>query len=289
VDVRRLAKAVRTGDFGADFVGAGVQCDAFDFILTMLRFLDDMHYRQHFACGLRTRLRCLHCSVASDTSVLQPYVSLSFPDEAVTAVPLSLRRLWECCFQETAAAVGARCPSAVASVAASCPGPVSQQVFLEREPPILLLRIERGWQLRDPRTGSILHAEKIRREVHFPERIDFLRTGPYALRGVLCHHGSSLTQGHYSAMCWLREDAQTGNVYGVFNDAAPVTPLSWQASNNASVRGDCYALLYVRTGRWASAPPTGVEATPYKRGPVSGAFLASVLAASSNGGGAAGE
>ena len=278
-DTERLADRVRSGTFGLDFTGAGTQCDAFDFMRETLHFLDEQHLSGTFGCGIRARGRCVHCVAVKDMSSLEPYLSLQLP-EGSSATALPLRALWERCFEENPVQPDAKCPSLDVDKEASCSGPVARQLFLEREPPVLLLRIERGCQFRDPRTGSILREGKNPRPVDFPACLDFLRTGPYALRGVVCHHGPSLSRGHYTAFCWLREDTSRGDLYGVFDDDKAVKELAWHECNQKFLRANCYALLYVRTGRWADAPLTGVEATPYLRGPVTDAFLASRCPAS---------
>ena len=279
-----LALAARRGRFGQEFVApvedvrAGPQCDASAFLGRMLNTLvqqeptamqavvGDFQNRyglrsvlhEHvFGCILRSRLRCDACGTVSDK--LDPCtnvcMSLSDTDESVH----TLQGCWEKHFREELVEEETRCPSG------TCAGQCRKQFFLEKEPSVLLIELQRGWAALDA-TQNVLEHGKLTRPISFPEHLDFLRTGRYVLRGVLQHTGKSDDGGHYLTSCWLGRRPDGRNEYGTFDDSAPVRRLTWQAMNIHRMRQNWTVLVYVRDGAWDQAVQDGPEWTPYARG-----------------------
>ena len=147
---------------------------------------------------------------------------------------------------------------------------------------MLLVHTKRAWQERGPNNQMV--AKKDMRAIAIPERIEFLRTGPYVQRAVLIHHGHTAHAGHYTSACWLGQDDQGPNLYGHFNDAHVNTFAAHHVfTDNPSgpdgkslaplMRTSCHALVYVRDHHWTEAVRDGTEQTPYQRGPSSEAVL----------------
>ncbi len=274
---------MRSGVFGGAFRGPlGVrapQCDAFEFALAAMRALgaheagtlaglvEDMRGElgdrvvvSEYIWGMlfRERVRCAQCVAVSDHFQTRWYADLNLASNQCE----TLRDLWVLHLSECDSADGrARCPRA-------CGGLGCMQCFLEREPPVLVLRLLRGVQewvrprgaARGP--GRLLSEYKIARRVRFPEVIDFMRTGPYHFAGAVVHHGGVLTSGHYTSACWLG-----GDRYASFDDipAARATPLGWGTLSGAITQKGVYVLVYVRQAFWDGRERTGVEDTPYAR------------------------
>ena len=134
-----------------------------------------------------------------------------------------------------------------------------KQVFVEREPPVLLVGLKRAIEVprlnrRGFRVGVAYR--KLQNSVSFPKCIDFLRSGPYRCVGVVRHQGDSTRSGHYLANCWLGGDS-----YAVFDDSR-VIPCTWERF--AACGQEAYLLVYVRTRFWAGAGD-GRLVTPYAR------------------------
>ena len=52
-------------------------------------------------------------------------------------------------------------------------------------------------------------AKKIQTAVKFPEVLDVMRSGEYALCGVVMYHGQGLDKGHYDVFCRMDEIGPT--------------------------------------------------------------------------------
>jgi ubiquitin C-terminal hydrolase len=175
-----------------------------------------------FGSLYRTRVRCVECAGVSDNLANESVVKLELRGSGHR----SLKALWEEHFKQdrprfTHCSRGSRV----------CKGGAFLQVFLEKEPPVLVIVLKRAW--RDDQ--GVEHKEV--RPVSFPERLEFMRTGPYRFCGVVRHHGLTCRQGHYVATCRLGEDQHGRVVYGVFDDASRVRRVHWgevasEASSN---------------------------------------------------------
>ena len=253
-----VSEGARHGIFGHEFTGIGKQCDALEFLWSAFVAVDGVS-RFVFGLGLRTRHRCLLCRQARDMCGIQ--YSLSFAllqgDE-----PVALGSLWDDFFQEdqTIDAV-LECARKVGPELARCDGCIVSQRFLEQEPPCLFIQFRRGWHCAVTRTSG-----KNSREVLFPEKLEFLRSGKYALRGVVLHLGDGPDCGHYVSACWLGLDGGGANVYGIFDDDRAVQRIPWQSLNERT-RRNCCALLYVKEEPLRSGGDVLWSTVPYKRGP----------------------
>jgi hypothetical protein len=276
-----VALAARDGRFGAGYVAG--QCDAACFLgdaidaligeenVTMQSSIEDFkgqYGERHilsehvFGSLLRSRVRCDDCATVSDNMEAPNYITFSL---ATTPNVRTLQDLWEGRFKELRAPTTCRCPREHTVGLGVCAGRCRTQLFLEKEPTVLLIELKRGWQTFDRISGMVTRG-KLRTEIAFPERLDFLRTGPYVLRGVLQHCGDTAGRGHYVASCWLRREAAGQNLYGTFSDDMQVPTLPWHRLNTQSVRCDWYVLAYVRDGVWDHGVREGPERTPYARG-----------------------
>ena len=92
------------------------------------------------------------------------------------------------------------------SACLSCNNPVVRQNFLEGEPPLLIMKLERGVQIEN---SGMMVSQKIHNGVDFPETLDCMRTMKYALCGVVMHHGSQVSAGRYTMFCRMTEIGST--------------------------------------------------------------------------------
>ena len=182
----------------------------------------------------------------------------------------SIRSLYEFHVEETRGA-GTRCPAFESS---TCRGCGYSQAFVEREPPVLFLRLLR-FDLR--RTGRLrpdgseeFVPYRVNTAIDVPQEIDFLRSGPYRLAAVVMHHGMFMDSGHYTTVCW------EGNVdgedkYRWYNDESVGSLMSWEEARRrrywggTSLSRGVYFLVYVRSRFWGDAVGDGSECTPYLR------------------------
>ena len=148
---------------------------------------------------LRDRLFCSTCGAASDTLRFDSFIRLSFPSRK-RKDSLTLKALWEQHFLPTRGDGKLQCPDAPRCSVRGC----GKQSFLEREPAILCIILLRGSEtyLSD---GTLVASHKDRREVGFPERLDFLRSGIYRFLGVVVHHGESPRTGHYTSFARISD------------------------------------------------------------------------------------
>ena len=199
----------------------------------------------------RTRNRCANCPASSDTLNQRPFIDLNMKDGIATLQGLYVELVKEERSPET------RCPI-------SCGGLAYQQRFLEKESPILIFRLLRFRHRAD------YSEEKVLTDVTLPERIDFLRSGPYQLAAVVMHHGAFTNVGHYTTLCW--EGARDGEArYRWYSDDAISSAMTWAQVrrrtyyDGSSVGSGAYMLFYVRTGFWSDSVGDGSERVPYLR------------------------
>jgi ubiquitin C-terminal hydrolase len=283
--------------------GGGQQCDAWEFLQAVIdrltlweegemklqagaaqggtavlqgqlcqRLVIDEHIRGVLC---RTRNRCAQCKGASDTLLLRPSLDLNLPPGHSSLKSLYLFHVKEDRGQDT------RCPMFEAGQS-RCKGLAYSQHFVEREPPVLFLRLLR---FGNRGTGKFRFDEVTRRHVEIweefrlncnidiPERIDFLRSGPYQFAAALMHHGSSPRNGHYTALCW--EGCWGGeDRYRWYDDDVVSEAMSWSGVlrrrfGSVSLAAGVYGLVYVRTRFWGAGVGDGSESTPYARDPFS--------------------
>ena len=110
----------------------------------------------------------------------------------------------------------------------------------------------------------------IRDSIDVPDRIDFLRSGPYQLAAVVMHHGRSTHFGHYTTLCW--EGAENGEQrYRWYNDDALSSAMTWAQVrgrtyyDGSTIGSGAYMLCYVRVGFWSDSVGDGSERVPYLR------------------------
>lgn len=208
--VALLARGARFGPAfsGDESTGAGDQCDAAEFAQAAMGALDpyeasrcsDFRHRSvslDYVWGglFRSRTRCAQCGAVSDTLLQRPLIEVEFGAHASGEV--TLRQLWEQHCGETRSS-GTVCPVRDST---GCRGLAYTQTFLEREPPVLMFWLRRGWQRW--RGGALAGEGKHAALVDFPEAIDFMRSGPYHFAGAVMHRGTRVRSGHYVAGCWL--------------------------------------------------------------------------------------
>ena len=196
-----LATAVRAGRFGEQFRRG--QQDARDFLSSLLvrlcaaepsaerlreeefgprSVIDDCFFGSVF----RQREQCVLCKATADVlHSSQRMVSLSLPGDG----DYGLECLWASRF---AAMRRGTCP-----LASGCKGGAVVQTFLEKEPPFLVIHLQRVGPGRTRVNCSVAFPRVLGRDV--------LRTGPYTLAGVVLHWGSTADAGHYTAVCRTSE------------------------------------------------------------------------------------
>ena len=284
-----VAIAARRGDFGNAFkagagnrrskssLGGGPQCDAYEFLYSLLSVVRAQEPHAHLDLYLdfetefgkrgvlydsiigslvRNRTQCVDCGATADALMREPFIELELHGNQLVA----LRELWSFSLSQDTPQ-DCRCPVDNIDV---CGGRAVRNRFVEGEPPVLVLLVKRG--LEDEH-GHII---KIDRAIDLPERITFLRTGVYVLSGIVFHIGGTTMSGHYKAVRRL-----DGGQYCLFNDSSFHIYSASQVLSMADVRRGCYLLIYTRESSWSQAVRTGIERVPYIRGPVSNQILAS--------------
>ena len=163
----------------------------------------------------------------------------------------------------------------------ACQRPVVRQNYLEGEPPFLIIQIERAVACR---LGGVDTNIKIHTSVEFPEKLSFMRTGSYALCGVVLHEGIGLSSGHYTAYCRTAElggSAASGQKdYCQFDCLSPgrARKCSWAKLATPKTRKEVYILMYARVTLTNPENSTvacvaGSFETPYVRGTESQTLL----------------
>ena len=150
-----------------------------------------------------------------------------------------------------------------------CQNEVKRQCFLEGEPPLLIIKLERcGQKFEDGRRVN----KKIQTAVKFPEVLDVMRTGEYALCGVVMHHGQGLNEGHYDVYCRMDEIGPTplaGQRAYCFFDCLSTSRFlvrSWDALAKQEVQESVSLLLYARVTEGNFVGVAASQETPYERG-----------------------
>ena len=277
----------RRGGFGDDFRRrqfdsplGGPQCDSCEFLEAMLGAIVDatphnaarVHKNYVAEHGVRTILQdavfgfltryrscCTNASCLAVSDSLHNdhlVLKLTFPGNDCT---IKLRDMWEYHFGEQLAVPGC----------AHCGKDVVRQRFLEGEPPLLIIKLERGVQIRQ----SGLNVEKkIQTAVEFPEDLDVMRTGKYALCGVVMHHGPRVDEGHYTVYCRMAEIGSTPLArqcaYCFFDCLSTSRPVmcSWDDFSKQDVQERVSLLLYARVTEENSVGVAASHKTPYERG-----------------------
>ena len=144
----------------------------------------------------RQRNRCTQCLAVSDQLVWDYLVRVNLEQGRHEDEPITLRELWEEHWKEVQPP-GCRCPLE------QCGRPGMQQFFLEVEPNVLIIQIKRGKRdcIREPDRNGVMQVVsqreyKICRPVQFPQRLNFLRSGPYELACIVQHLGRTTQSGH---------------------------------------------------------------------------------------------
>ena len=207
-----------------------------------------------WGCLVRQRRGCAGCEACVDK--LDWRTSLMLIPGDVAEVELSA--LWEQCFAEEELP-GTACPC-VDSPELGVPCGTRNgliRLFLEREPPVLVLQINRRSTVAG-RNGC---------RVCFPERVEFCRSGPYRLLGVAWHLGQNVESGHYAANVWLGRGGAGQGLYGEYDDASEVREHAFGYLCQTGVRVEVVALVYVRERYWSDLHGDGIQETPYARDP----------------------
>ena len=292
-----VVRLARLGYFGNDFqrrpgdpLLGGPQCDACEFLEAMLRHLvgvtphraerfDKDYNTDHgertvlqdavFGFLTRVRSRCEHAACLSVSDSLHNnhlVLRLAFPVEHHTLesqgqkLSITLQEMWDYHFGEHLSD----------SACVRCSNPVVRQNFLEGEPPLLIMKLERGVQIEN---SGMMVSQKIHSGVDFPETLDCMRTGKYALCGVVMHHGSQVSAGHYTVFCRMTEigstQVTTEGAYCSFTCLKSLNAerCTWDDLSKEETRQSVQLLLYARITeeKFASVVPAS-RTTPYERG-----------------------
>ena len=266
-------RAARRGIFGRDFQASvhsqTPQCDTWDFMCSLLEKVDGDEARlradtwqnrgvlREYILGIlfRERSSCTQCCGTCDFLRVRMAIDLNVEEGDHTLQQLFERH----CGQQRGQ--GQKCPLRDTTL---CEGEAFKQEYMEREPPVLLMRFLRFYQ------HPVTLAER-RRNVHIdlPQCIDFFRSGPYQFAGAVLHHGDTTAAGHYTALC-LESVSSHEQQYRWYDDARCGEPVTWQQCVNQKFAGSplslaVYVVVYVRTQFWSEATGDGTEATPYLR------------------------
>jgi ASC-1-like (ASCH) protein len=233
------------------------------------RDVNEVEQRRHvldthvFGILLRTRKRCTLCSYVVDSLQEDTFLDLGFrlgEDASTCCVPLLAMVQ-----RELAGVLVDEDTKCDRNDTAGCSGQGSSSMivhrYIEREPPVLVLRLRRVW--RDRAGVRKMHAR-----CQFPEVLNFMRSGEYHISGIVLHDGASTKSGHYRAVTWHGDDR-----YVLYDDDKPVREMKWSQLQQSSVQSQCYMLVYVRTRFWNNIVGDGTEDTPYARDPYSLSFL----------------
>ena len=201
---------------------------------------------------IRSRISCAGCGVASDR--------LYYDDEDILKLELppdgSACRLEEllCRFSQPDNDNSLQCPGPLNARCARDTTNVTRQYFIEKEPSVLILQLQRGQQRGRQRW-------KLQNNVAFPEILTCMRSGDYHFAAAVRHQGDHSRAGHYYVNLWLGEDG-----YAEVNCLPPESRrLSWvELKSSRNIKKDVYILVYVRLG-FREHASDGSEATPYKR------------------------
>ena len=215
---------------GADGVAAGPEQDIFRSFV--------------FGCLQRRREHCLACRACSDRIEATSFVEVPSPGKEGG----DLVELLEQTFSQPSPSRATRPGGRACRCSEPDPVNVVRHAYLEREPPVLILRVQRN-------VGGVKNTSAIR----FPEVLTCLRTGKYRLAGAILHHGKATGGGHFRAVC------SRGEGRYVLYDDKKVKEVSWSFLDGMCARREVYLLLYARTSFWKGAAGDGTERTPYSR------------------------
>jgi hypothetical protein len=144
----------------------------------------------------------------------------------------------------------------------SCCSETSRESFIEREPSVLMFRLQRA--------GLDSFGEQCAKShvaVAFPEVLCCMRSGMYHFSGFICHVGELSSSGHYVACCWLGQDS-----YRIYDDSIVSEDIKWKTVCSPRYQKQVVLLVYSRTSFWA-APCDGTLAVPYARDQASEEFV----------------
>ena len=201
-----------------------------------------------FGCLLRHREHCLACQRCIDRVEEKSFVEVPAPagKKGEDLVELLERALSRPHVSRPSLLEGHVCSG-------SNRGPdaedVVRHVYLEREPPVLILRVRRN-----------VEGCKDCTPVRFPETLCCMRTGRYRLAGVILHRGKTVEDGHFVACCSRGEGR-----YVWYDDDHKVKEVPWSHLDRLTVRREVYVLVYARVSFWGASACDGVESTPYSR------------------------
>ena len=201
--------------------------------------------RALFGGVVREREYCSRCRKATD--VLRECHRIDLKCTGSDSSSNALQQLLD--MWGTAPASSGRCSRG------GCPGRTEAVRYLEKEPPVLVLVINR-------RENSSKH--KCSRPVIFPEALEYpvVRSGRYALAGVLQHRGEKdhqrelAARGHFVATCAVGSDG-----YVVCDDET-VTRKTWGEVAGPDLWRSAHVLVYSRQTTRAGTCE-GMAKTPY--------------------------
>ena len=119
---------------------------------------------------------------------------------------------------------------------------------------------------------DVLESHKIQTFVDFPQTLDFLRTGSYALCGVVLHHGLESGSGHCTVYCRMAAlgvavlSSQHAYCYFDCHGGGESKTCSWDDISTPSTQRSVYLLLYARVVEPSPLLLAGSLETPYARG-----------------------
>ena len=219
---------------------------------------------EHFVGALqRSRKRRDVCSAASDTLEISSAVNINVFEVAPNINHFNLKHIWDWQHREHKDVKGWTERNCQCENTGDC----FEQVFMEKEPAVLIITLNRKWEKRSRSTGQIFKGND-GREISIPEKLDFMRSGPYALRGVVTYIPHGDDSGHYVSTAWLGRDPRSKqDLYGEFNDAAKVVPQVWSDANSKKLATGSRVLMCVREGHWntEASRKQGHERTPWTR------------------------
>ena len=192
----------------------------------------------------RRRRRCPACQGVLD--VLSEKQCVILPLDKVQGTSFNL--IWASLF------LGWFEPTAICGACGSAG--VQYQDFLEREPPVLFVSLQRSYQRG-------VRLMKDNRQISFPLRLP-LRTGEYDLCGLVLHRGGGPQSGHYRAVC-----RTSAHAYHMFDDSSSRVFLEAEFGR-AEIRREVYIMVYVRR---TGGRPSGHHHTPYERGSATESLL----------------
>ena len=215
-----------------------------------------------FGGMVRSRIFCSSCGAVSDHLTSCNSVVLSVPRDSNDR-SYTLRELWEDNFSETLADRNGVCPRH----GIGCASLARKQMFLEKEPPFLMIQLSRGWETwrrRDNQMVRVARGKNCAR-VYFPQSLDFMRSGGYDFKGVVRHIGNTPDCGHYVATCSVGETRHGVEGFGTVGDNATVGVGDWNALTRDAVQREAYLLLYARRDSASSVAQDGSDEVPYMR------------------------